>query len=240
MPTSKSKRLEQKPKAKPKPNAASDQRAPTKRPLLIIDQSDFPAAAGELSKRLANSSSLLQRGAALVKLVKTADGYSTLPLNVHDVVNYGHAVCRPVVEKVVRGEIVREPVTLPERVARLYLNRHDAWGARDLSGICRAPILSDDGYIRIAQGYDADTRYWCVGVETPSIPDNPSRRQAEKALASLRAAFATFPFADAALVTRSGTGQAIDLSQPPRLDEATYLAAVLTAVCRPSRPLQSD
>jgi hypothetical protein len=50
-----------------------------------------------------------------------------------------------VVQKIVRGEIVCEPVTLPERVAKLYLNRHDAWGVRHLDGVCRAPILSDDG-----------------------------------------------------------------------------------------------
>lgn len=217
--------------------ASRESKSTDKRPPLVIDKSDFPAAAAELSERLANSPSLFQRGTGLVKLVKAAGRFSTLPLNVHDVVNYSHAVCRPVVEKTVRGEIVREPVTLPERVARLYLNRHDAWGVRVLDGICRAPILGDDGSIRVARGYDPDTRYWCVGIETPSIPENPSLRQAEHALRRLRAAFATFPFADAAVVTRSHAARSVDLSKPPGLDEATYLAAILTAVCRPSLPL---
>jgi hypothetical protein len=204
---------------------------------LIIDPSDFPAAAGELAERLANSPSLFQRGATLVKLVKTVDGFSTRPVNVHDVVNHSHAVCRPLVEKVVRGEIVREPVTLPERVARLYLNRHDAWGARDLDGVCRAPLLSDDGCIRVARGYDPESRYWCTGVETLSIPENPSRRQAEEALSCLRSAFVTFPFRDAAMIMKPRGGASVDLSQPAGLDETTYLVAIMTAVCRPSLPL---
>ena len=76
---------------------------------------------------------------------------------------------------------VVEAVTLPDRVARLYLNRHDAWGVPHLDGICRAPILANDGSIRVARGYDKDTRFWCTGIELPSIPERPSRKQAEAA-----------------------------------------------------------
>ncbi|MGD5596711.1 hypothetical protein QUT21_22560, partial [Xanthomonas citri pv. citri] len=75
--------------------------------------------------------------------------------------NYTHLVCRPVKEKIVGGEITFERVTLPSQVAQLYLNLHDKWGTGNLQGICRAPILSDDGSIRAAQGYDAETGFWC-------------------------------------------------------------------------------
>ncbi|MDU6240949.1 MAG: hypothetical protein E6614_18645, partial [Bradyrhizobium sp.] len=147
------------------PNPSESQQSPAAdgRPDLVIDQADLPAAASELAERLANSPSLFQRGSAVVKLVKTSDGFSTLILNAHDVVNYSHQVCRPVLQKILRGEMVREPVTLPERVAKLYLNRHDAWGVRPIDGICRAPILSDDGSIRATHGYDKETRFWCTG-----------------------------------------------------------------------------
>ncbi|MBY9039615.1 hypothetical protein K7461_29995, partial [Pseudomonas fluorescens] len=127
----------------PNPSDFRQSSAADGRPDLIIDQADLPAAASKLAEHLANSPSLFQRGSTLVKLVKTDDGFSTPLLNVHDVVTYSHEVCRPVLQKIVRGEIMREPVTLPERVAKLYLNRHDAWGVRLLDGICRAPILSD-------------------------------------------------------------------------------------------------
>jgi hypothetical protein len=222
---------------KPKSSAARQSSKPDELPILLIDQSNLPAAADELAGRLASSPSLFQRGAAVVKLVETADGFSTRPLNVHDVVNYSHRLCRPYVEKIVRGEIVQEPVTLPERVARLYLNRHDAWRVRDLDGICRAPILSDDGRARVTRGYDPDTRCWCVGIEMPIVPKNPSRRQAEQALKLLRSAFATFPFADASMVHPSGGKAVIDLTKAPGIDESTHLTAVLTAVCRPSLSL---
>jgi hypothetical protein len=216
---------------------SAESKSTDKRPPLVIDKSDFPAAAAELSERLANSPSLFQRGTGLVKLVKGAGGFSTLPLKVHDVVNYSHAVCRPVVEKTVRGEIVREPVTLPARVAHLYLNRHDAWGVRDLDGICRAPLLSADGSIRVARGYDPDTRYWCVASQMSPVPQKPSRRQAEEALMRLRRVFETFPFGDADTLTQPHAGARVDLSRAPGLDETTYLLAIMTAVCRPSLPL---
>lgn len=220
-----------------KSHVASELPTSVKRPVLIIDHSDLPAAASELSERLAHSPSLFQRGSSLVKLIKTTEGFSTLLLNVYDIVNYSHEVCRPVVQKIVRGEIIREPVTLPASVARLYLNRHDAWGVRDLDGICRAPILSEDGSIRVVRGYDPETRYWCVGGDTPTIVDKPSRRDAEEALKRLRGAFATFPFADAPIAPHPRAGISIDLSQSPGLDESTYLTALMTAVCRPSLPL---
>ncbi len=204
---------------------------------MLIDQSNLPAAAGGLAERLASSSKLFQRGAGLVKLIETADGFSTLDLNVHDVVNHAHQVCRPVVKKIVRGEVVVEAVTLPDRVARLYLNRHDAWGVPHLDGICRAPILANDGSIRVARGYDKDTRFWCTGIELPSIPERPSRKQAEAALRTLRKPFASFPFADAQTIANPSGQSIVDPSHPPGIDEATYLLAVLTAVCRPSLPL---
>ncbi len=222
---------------RPNPSGSRRASAVDERPDLIIDQADLPRAASDLAERLANSPSLFQRGSALVKLVKTSDGYSTLLLNAHDVVNYSHQVCRPVLQKILRGEMVREPVTLPERVAKLYLNRHDAWGVRPIDGICRAPILSDDGSIRATHGYDNETRFWCTGVELPCIPDRPTRKQAEQALHNLRKPFATFPFADAPKCVGLGGRLTVDLSQPPSIDEASYLVAVLTAVCRPSLPL---
>jgi hypothetical protein len=207
------------------------------RPLLVIDRTDLPTTARDLSKHLTQSTSLFQRAATLVKLVKAAGKFTILPINVHDVVNQCHAVCRPVERVSIDEEPDYEPVTLPERVARLYLNLHDKWGVRELEGVCRAPILSDDGAIRIAQGYDPATKYWCVGLDLPPVPQNPSRRQAEQALKVLRQAFATFPFADAPRARHRRGQDLIDLSKPPGFDESTYLTALITAVCRPSLDL---
>lgn len=206
-------------------------------PELVVDTADLPATATALSYRLATLDNLFQRGASLVKLVKNADGCPILPLNAHDIVNFAHAVCRPVEKKIVGGELVSKPVTLPATVARLYLNRHDAWRVHNLNGICRAPILSDDGSIRLAEGFDSETGFWCVGIDTPPIPERPSEKQAKQALARLRSAFLTFPFADAVLTANSGSGKIVDAGQPPGVDESAFLTGLLTAVCRPSLPL---
>ena len=211
--------------------------AAEKRPALVVEKADLPAVAVNLASHLAGSQKLFERGSTLVKLVKPVSGVATHPVNVHDVINLCHDVCRPVVQKIVGGEPVFEPVTLPQTVARLYLNLHDAWGVRDLDGICRAPLLSEDGTIRTVNGYDEETRCWCIAAEIPSVPKRPSRRQAQEALKRLRCAFTTFPFGDAAMVTKRRAGMSIDLSKPPGLDESTYLSAVMTAVCRPSLPL---
>ncbi|WP_028133739.1 hypothetical protein [Bradyrhizobium japonicum] len=189
--------------------------APAGLPDLIIDQADLPAAAVRLADQLSAADVFFRRAEALVKVVESDRGPVARPITVHDVVNHGHRVCRPVFQKIVQGEIVLEPVTLPDRVARLYLNLHDKWAVGELNGICRAPILSNDGNIRIAQGYDPQTGYWCAGIDAPDIPKRPSRQQAEKALRVLRSAFATFPFADAPMVTRSGSTTIVDLSKPP-------------------------
>ena len=210
---------------------------PSVLPDLIVDPADLPKTAANLSMHLATSDTLFRRGASLVKLIDKADDCSIRPLNAHDVINFSHAVCRPVETKIIGGELVSKPVTLPAAVARLYLNRHDGWGVRDLAGICRAPILADDGSIRSTQGLDPETGLWCTAIDTPTIPERPSQKQAQQALARLRSAFQTFPFADAVTNTHSRNGSIVDLRLPAGLDESTFLAAVLTAVCRPSLSL---
>jgi hypothetical protein len=233
MPRESSKTGRKKQSAAPAPSSALTAEPPE----LVIDRANLPAAATQLANRLSAAAVFFQRAAALMKIVETGRGPVALPVNIHDVVTYGHRVCRPIFQKIVGGEIVQEPVTLPDRVARLYLNLHDSWGVGELNGICRAPILSDDGAIRVAEGYDPGTGYWCVGVEAPNIPTHPSRQAAEKALRTLRGAFATFPFADASMATRPDGKAILDLSKPPGIDESTQLTAILTAVCRPSLPL---
>lgn len=58
------------------------------------------------------------------------------------------------------------------------------------------------------------------------------------ALHVLREAFRTFPFADAAREWDSRLKlDLVDLSGPPGLDESTFLAGLLTSVCRACLPL---
>lgn len=229
-------------KAKSKKTQAKKSRGATplskpRRPLLIVDNSDLPAVAAELATLFADSDKLFERG-DLVKLFKKAGGFSTIRANAHDIINAAHKICRPVIQRENdEGEIVNQPITLPRTVANLYQNLHGEWGVRELAGICPAPILSSDGSIRTARGYDPATKFWCVGIDIPSIPTRPSLRDAKGALHVLRKMFATFPFTDAMTVSRSPHGRSVDTSKPPGFDESTYLTALITAVCRSSLPL---
>ncbi|NVO17885.1 MAG: hypothetical protein HXX10_28010 [Rhodoplanes sp.] len=70
-------------------------------------------------------------------------------------------------------------------------------------------------------------------MDSPSVPERPSEKQAKQALGHLRSAFLTFPFADAA-TTKARTGSVVDPTTPPAADESTFLTILLTAICRPS------
>jgi hypothetical protein len=223
-------------KGMPKPARIS---APIPRgdlPLLFVDSANLSATAKELAQRFAVSTDLFERGEDVVKVIETAQRVAIEPLNVYSIVNEAHAICRPVIETVVKGECVIEPVTLPHRVAQLFLNLTGQRGLRVLRGICLAPLLSDDGSIRAGSGYDEATGYWCESAQLPPIPASPTRDDALDALLLVRTAFATFPFADAG-AGASSERAIVDLAKPPGQDESTFLTALLTAACRPSLSL---
>jgi hypothetical protein len=203
-------------------------------PPLVIDSANLPGAARELAKYLATSNHLFERGARAVKIVRTADGYKSEPLNVHSTVIEAHEVCQPCEERLVRGDVIRELVTLPNRVAHMFLNLSGR-NLPALNGICVGPLLTDDGSIRCEQGYDHLAGLWCVGVDVAPILDHPKLEDARECFQVLRSAFATFPFADAARLTPGSP--LVDLTKPPGVDESSFLLGLLTAVCRPSLPL---
>ena len=206
------------------------------RPQLQVIGSDLPATARTLRTLLASGGALYDRGGVLVKLAHPADGGlpSAVELTAHGVVFEAHHLCQPVQWS---GDQIK-PVTLPERVAKMYLEalRGD-WCVPALDGVTTAPVLAADGAILDRDGYDPGTRLWCARVPALDLPDRPARKQAEAALMTLRQAFRTFPFGDAPKVKATVDGAVLDVvdtARPAMLDETAALAAVLTAVCRPS------
>jgi hypothetical protein len=85
----------------------------------------------------------------------------------------------------------------------------------------------------VRQGYDDASGLWCHNVPALNIPERPTELDAGAALERVRQFFRTFPFADSARVQADGI-EVTDINQPPGLDESGFLAALLTAVCRPS------
>jgi hypothetical protein len=205
------------------------------KPDLVIDPSDLPATARALRDLLAQSGQVFDRGGP-VKVISGTTGGSPAAktMSVSRVVCEAHRLCRPV--KLVGEEIA--PITLPNAVARMYLEMDGEWNLPSLAGICTAPLLSADGSIRTAAGYDQSTRLWCVGIPDLQVPERPTRDDAAAELRLLRKTFQTFPFADAVRRHYPERGvEVVDIDHSPGMDESAFLVGLLTAVCRPSLPL---
>jgi hypothetical protein len=203
------------------------------KPELIVRGSNLPATAEALRNLFAKSGKLFDRGVP-VRIIRHANG--TLPsaekLTNHYVVIEAHRLCQPVKLDPDKGPI---PVTLPDRVAQMYLDMVGEWQLQPLGGVTTSPLLSDDGAIRIADGYDPTSTLWCCGVPQLRVPLQPSRADAERALSLLRQVFRTFPFADSPRVWDFDLGlDVVDLTKQPGIDESAFLASLLTAVCRSS------
>ncbi len=201
------------------------------RTQLQVVASDLPATARELRDLLASGSGFYDRGGVLVRLAQPADGGPPIAIEItaNGVVCETHRLCQPMAWKVDR----LLPVTLSDRVAKMYLDMRGAWQLPPLDGVSTAPVLADDGRILDRDGYDPGTRLWCAKVPALELPARPTRCDAERALFRLRTAFGTFPFGDAVRLIE-GTPPRIDTSKSPGLDETAALAGLLTAICRPS------
>jgi hypothetical protein len=205
------------------------------KPDLVIDPSDLPAAAHDLRDLLAQSGQLFDRGGP-VKVVSGPDSGApiAIPMTPIRVVREAHRVSRPV--KPVGEDLM--PVTLSDRVARMYLGMEGEWNLTPLDGICTAPLLSEDGSIRTAAGYDRASGLWFAGIPDAQVPDCPTLDDAKGALRRLREMSRTFPFADAAWRHDPNLSvQVVDLDHAPGMDESAFLVSLLTAICRPSLPL---
>ncbi|AMA59450.1 hypothetical protein BCCGELA001_26385 [Bradyrhizobium sp. CCGE-LA001] len=149
-----------------------------------------------------------------------------------------HTISRPYVRKERRdGTIVEVDARLPRSVATMYLDWRGEWRLPPLNGITSAPQLREDGAINSNEGYDVATGMWCENVPDVGVlvPAKPSRDEAAAAMRRIRETFRTFCFADAEMIGPATGGVAtVDTSKPPGRDESSFLAALLTAVCRPS------
>jgi hypothetical protein len=112
--------------------------ATTPKPQLVVHGSNLPATVIALRDLFAASSGLFDRGGPS-QVIKAANGNAPMAaaLTKHGVVMEAHRLCEPV-QRNGQGNLV--PVTLPERVAQMYLDMND-WKLPPLAGISTAPVL---------------------------------------------------------------------------------------------------
>jgi hypothetical protein len=205
-------------------------------PELIIHAGNLPATAEALRDLFSASGKLFDRGLP-VRVIRPADGAppSAMPLARHNVVIEAHRLCQPVK---VDSDGERVLVTLPDRVAQMYLDMAGEWQLPPLAGISTAPLLSADGIVRVTDGYDPLTGLWCCNIPALRLHLRPSRTDAEAALRLLRQTFRTFPFGDGPRCwDASLKAEVIDITEPPARDESAFLVGLLTAISRPSLSL---
>jgi putative DNA primase/helicase len=212
-------------------------------PELIISGSDPTATAKDLAALIAKRTDFLFNGHAPIHVAAEADCLPrALEVTTEMVRVLAHEICIPTkvrITKGKKGKFERIPAPLSKDIALLYLNGLEgSWGLKPFRGIVTAPILSDDGSVRSASGYDARSGLWCHNIPNITIPAKPTESAARNALTLLREFFRTFPFADAVRLNDRDLGvEIVDLAQPVGLDESSFLAALLTAVCRQSLEL---
>jgi hypothetical protein len=128
---------------------------------LVVQPSNLPATVEDLRDLLANAERLFERGVPVrIVITTTSVVPSALPLTKNNVVMEAHRLCQPVKPDKL-GDLV--PVTLPDRVAQMYLDSAGEWNLRPLSGISLAPLLSRAGELRVAEGYDSEPGYGASG-----------------------------------------------------------------------------
>ena len=207
---------------------SSSKNGSASKPLLVIDPGNLPVVATQLRDALAQSGALYNRGAPVRITASSSDTAPIAsPLTAHSVVRLAHDYTRPVKDG--------EAATLPDRVANMYLDMHGEWNLPKLAGISATPLLSPDGQIRLSDGYHAASGIYCHHMPPVVVSDRPTREQAVAALATIRAAFRTFPFADSRRQHDKALGvEVVVPDQPIGHDEGAFLNGLLTAVCRPS------
>jgi hypothetical protein len=198
---------------------------------LIVHEADRPETVRALLKVLVGAENLFDRGGVLVRLIHPSDGGPPIarPLTYNNVIYEAHRHCQPVK---IKANHTKLAITLPDPVARMLLDLGE-WGLPLLAGVATAPLLAPDGSILTAAGYDRSSAMWCEAVPDLPVPVRPTRAKAKAALLLLRRAFRSFPFAESAMVAR-GAIKVVDTRKPPSPAESAFLAALLTACCRPS------
>jgi hypothetical protein len=156
---------------------------------------------------------------------------------------FAHEICIPVkwIEPKKQKQLIKVRTTLSHDIANLYLHGLEGqFGLKPFKGITTAPILSDDGSFRVASGYDEASGLWCHEIPDIYVPEQLSEADAHEALYALRYFFHTFAFADAETIYHPELEiNVVNIAKdvPIGLDESTYLASLMTTVCRASLTL---
>jgi hypothetical protein len=133
---------------------------------LKIDRNHPERTVADLRDILAKSCRLYDRGAPVrVVFDQTLGGSVAHPMTADSLGLEAHFACQPYTLACGAKDVWAErDAPLPPQIARMYLGWRGEWNLPPLNGVTTTPLLSEDGSIRSARGYDAVTGLWCERV----------------------------------------------------------------------------
>jgi hypothetical protein len=213
---------------------------------IIVYPGDLPWTAREVRDRLVDHPAMFEKSGVPVRTYVNADDrLMWMPLTEFDIVNLVHENFHVRKWSAPKDGTATKliPVTLPQRLARLYLANVGSFNLRPLRGITEAPLLSDNGSILICGGAGTDPAGMLYHARTRMIsrcrvPIKVKRditdEDARSALRRLRELFQNVAWGDSQRVTDADGFDVTDLEAAPGIDETAGILAALTLLCRPS------
>ncbi len=212
--------------AKPKRDRKAKRGANDARPVIALRAGEIAPAVDAAEDALIAAGGLYQRGNQIVLMgespVKTHDDKEVTASRIFEVGEFAlaeriaSAACVMKFDARVNDDVVTNP---PAWLVKTLQQRTGHFRFDILTAIINAPTLRPDGSLLDVPGYDDATGLFFDprGVVFPKIPESPTRRDAERALADLSELLRGFPF-------ETADGLAVELS------------AILTARVRQGLP----
>jgi len=167
---------------------------PATLPDLVIHPENPNVTARALARLIAQQDNIFRHQGQPARLDLVADDEPKLVvLDWMDIIELGYELTNPV--KQTRDG--RRSARIPHDVGKLALKKLQSTetALRPLDGFCTMPLLLDDSTINAAHGYHEPTRLYCHRLPDITVPERPTRADAEAALLQLRRPFRTLPFA---------------------------------------------
>jgi putative DNA primase/helicase len=160
------------------------------------------AVAGAMMHLALNGAKIYQRGGRLVRpVVEPAFDAESKPIKVTSLIELEEGALKLGLMKDLRWfrktkDEGKRFVNPGYEIPRLILRARGDWPFPAVSGLINAPTLRPEGSLLCKEGYDEATGLLLLNAPSVPINLNPTRADAEAALATLKALLVEVPFAD--------------------------------------------
>lgn len=188
------------------------------RPMIAFYESDISEVVSRACQMACEREApLYARGTSLFRLVRIegADAPILVPADRVSMIEIFSKIIRWM-KPDARVSQGWKPVSCPSLVAEAALARQGEWPFPQIKAIVSTPTMRRDGSILSKQGFDRQSGILFESDERwPAMPEHPTKKDAQNAVAKVRKLLSTFPFVS-------------------DVDCSAAIALMLTAIIRPS------